>query len=144
LSRDLKALSPAAALAALTLALILLLAPSRAAGVFVPPPEQEAESFLVGLRLRSYQAARNHLSASLRAQVSAQALADLERQIEARFGGFYKIEGVNADTRGQAATASVEIQLIDGRRATLAVPLSLERGLWRVTSIEPVEALLSP
>jgi hypothetical protein len=108
----------------------------------VPPPEQVGQSFFNSLKSHDFGAAREQLSQDLQQQVSADDLRQMNARLDAAKTGIEQASGQTAQTQGQTATATVEVKLKDGTEQTVEVPLHQENGLWSITSLAPLEALI--
>jgi len=107
----------------------------------VPRPEQEAQEFLKALQAHNYGAARHALTRDLQAQIMDEDLRALARELEERRPALEDARGVSAAVQGTAASATVELRREDGLRHHAEFRLERENGLWKLASIEPVQAL---
>lgn len=139
-------LKPAAAMLALAalalLALGALSAQGLGDGVVVPPPEDAAAQMIGALGAKRYTGARGALSEALREEMDDAGLRSLALRIEASpAGGIVNAHGVESQRQGGRAAAVVQVKLGSLREVRLQLPMVRERGLWKVDSLAPLEAL---
>jgi hypothetical protein len=130
--------------AALMMALAVLwaLVSQGHAQYLVPPPEQVGQSFLTSLKAHNFEAAHGQLSEDLQQQVSAADLREMNARLDAARTGIEQASGQTAQTQGQTGTATVKVKLKDGTEQTVDWPVRQENGLWSITSLAPLEALI--
>ncbi len=143
---DSLARGPLAIVGALLAALALLwaLVVQGQTTFIVPAPETVAEQFFAALQAHNYGAARDQLSDELRQAVSADDLRQMTERLSQTTSPIEAATGQSAQIQGQSATAAVQLKLKNGDEPTLAVPLSQAQGLWHITSLAPLEALIGP
>ena len=139
--RALKPLAGVTGLGAAALLALWLLVSNDVTFAVVPPPETEAESLMRALKARRFSAVKSELVESLREQVDDSRLDGLFRRIEEARKGISDAHGDKAREDGDRATAMVKVKLDDKTEETLEFPLQKEHGLWRVSSIDALEAL---
>jgi hypothetical protein len=108
-------------------------------GLFVPPPEAAAESFLRAMAEHRYARARGHLAAGLES-IEPGDLAALQARLERARGTVENVHGQDAVVTGKESTARVTLRF-SGGDGQLDLPLRREKGLWKVASLDPLRAL---
>jgi hypothetical protein len=125
-------------------AALLILAALISQGVtfaIVPPPGMPAEGLVRALKAHRYEGALEELSEELQQQVQEQDLRDLAEKIEQAHQGIEQVHGETVAQQEQDATAQVDVELDDGSQQTIELPLKKENGIWKVTSLDPLNAL---
>lgn len=134
-------------LAILAIAAALLLAQAGLvsidkAGMLIPSPGGTAAQLVGALAARRAAGARNQLAQELQQQTTEADLLRLARAIEAGpLGGIADAHEIDAQQQGDQASARVRVKFKDLSEQTLEFPLVSENGLWKVTSLAPLEAL---
>ena len=108
--------------------------------VIVPPPETVGEDLLRALAAHRYEGARQVISSELQ-QVTEEDLGHLMQRIEAAHRGIEQVHGESSTQQQQTATAQIIVQFSDGSQQTIELPLQQKYGLWKVTSLEALNAL---
>lgn len=146
MNRDLDSLlrGPLAIAAALALALLVLaaLTAQGVTAIIVPPPDEVGQQFFTSLKAHNFDAAQQDLSEALRQQVTPGDLRDLARRLEAATHGIVQASGEDPQTQGDTATAQVRLTFQDGRERTVDVAFTREQGLWQISSLAPLQALI--
>ena len=132
-------LAEAAAVAAALLLAGAAVGPGHDRGLLVPPPEAAAENFLKAMTEHRYTRARQHLAGDLR-DTAPDTLAALERSVEQARGPVQKVQGRGAVIAGDESTARASIDFENGGQ-DLRLPLRREKGLWKVSSLQPLREL---
>ena len=113
--------------------------------VIVPPPENAAEQLVAALGARRYTGAMNQLSQDLQQQVREEDLRALVESIEQSGAqGIQDASGQSAQKQGSQATAQMQVKLGNNEEKTVELPLQKENGVWKVSSIAPLNGLKDP
>lgn len=142
---DSLARGPLAIAAALALALTILWA-LTAQGVttfIVPPPEQVGQQFFTSLKGHNFEAARHLVSSSLQTAVSAEELRRATRHMEQANFAIEQANGEGSIEQENTAISIVTIKLDNGTVRTVRIPMMRENALWVITSLAPLEALVT-
>jgi hypothetical protein len=111
----------------------------------VPPPEQVGQLFFTSLKAHNYAAAHRDLRETLAQNFTPDDLRRINERLEAATPGIEQANGESADIHDRSATAEVVLRMNDGQKQTLSVPLEQgDDGLWTITSLAPLEALIGP
>lgn len=127
-----RALLPAIAAMAASLAAF---AAGIAAGdrqLFVPPPESVAENFVRQLATHRYDRARVLLSADAAARHDLADLAAFARRLEETVGAIELVEGKSGSLTTETAHASARVQGVSRRETTIPFELVMGHGLWKI------------
>jgi hypothetical protein len=144
MKHDLLALRPVASISGLCAAVLLLLWGLVALDMtqyIVPSPHVTAEQFLRALKAHRYEGARDQLSEGLRAQVSRERLAQVVQDLERTESGISEAHGERSQQSGTRADAEAQVRLESQREVVLTFPLVREQGIWRITSVDPLDTL---
>ena len=142
--KDSLALRSILAIAAIFVLALLLIAGAVAldqAKFIIPSPETTAAQLVDALGAHRYEGAMNQLSEELRQQVTEQDLQSLVQSIESSQDGIYDAQEVGAQEQSQFASAQVKVKLGNGQERIIEFPLEKENGLWKVSSLEPLQSL---
>ena len=109
----------------------------------VTPPDRVGQLFFGSLIAHNFQAAHGDLSRPMQAQVAVDNLRQLAERLEQAGRGIESASGESAQRQGQSATAEVKLTLADGTERTLTLTFTQENGVWRLSSLAPLEALVA-
>lgn len=134
-----------AALLAVTLLIIAGLVSADAVEALVPSPEITTNEFIGALSAHRYYAAVNLLSEPLKQQVDKAHLQSIMQAIEqSALEGIQDAQGQESQIEGETASVDVEVEFGNNQTQTIALPLKKENGLWKVSNLEPLQALALP
>jgi hypothetical protein len=146
MNRDLETLARGplliAALALLVVAAQWALVAQGANKFIVPPPDRVGQQFFTSLKAHNFQSAHDQLSQDLRQQVTPEDLQAMTESLEQAAQGINEASGENPREQGQTASAEVKVKLANGAEQTVEVPFTQENGLWHISSLAPLEALI--
>jgi hypothetical protein len=106
-------------------------------GALVPPPEMVVEEFVRELSLERWEPARTHLAESVARHAGPDSLRGFLQTVEGHAGRIEDVRGRPFFATDVAAEATAEITSTEGRRSTLRLPLARERGLWKISRLDP-------
>ena len=108
-----------------------------------PEPADVAQQFVQALGTQRYDGALEQLNEELSNEVEAAELRTWAEAIHAKHGSMITVQGVETSPppRPPADTARVRLKFEDGQELTLEFPVVQENGLWKISSIEPLETL---
>lgn len=139
------ALRPMLAILALVAVILLVMAGLLSIGkadLLIPAPDGVAEQMVGALGVHRATGARSQLAKDLQEQVKEADLLALARAIEAGpLEGIEDTHAVSFEEQGDQAVARVRIKFRNLSERVLEFPLQKEYGLWKVASLEPLEAL---
>lgn len=124
-----------------SLFLIAGLVAANQASLLIPTPDKTAEDFVGALAAHRYTGAAGELSQDLQKQVSKKDLQQIVQAIETSHQGIEDAHGQGSQEQGQEATAQVQVKLWDKQESRLDFPLLKENGVWKVSSVAPLQAL---
>ncbi len=110
----------------------------------VPNPDVTAEELVAALAAHRYAPVPGMMLRSARESAGEDALARLVERIEAAHGWIDSVTATGSQRSGDRASVTLEVQFGDGTTQNITLPLAKEDYLWRVASLEPVEALARP
>jgi hypothetical protein len=131
-----------AAVLAVSLAILWLLIGQGVTRFIVPPPENVGQLFFTSLKAHNFQSAHDHLSEDLRQQVAVSDLQQMTERLEQAAQRIEQASGESSQTQDASATAEIKLTMQDGTERTVAVPFTQENGLWQISSLAPLEALV--
>jgi hypothetical protein len=131
-----------AALLASALAVLWLLVARDMTALIVPTPEKTSELFFGDLNAHDFESARSALATDLQAATDAETLMAMTKQMEDTGRGILDASGLSAREHDDSAQAEVEVTLAGGEKQVVMVPLRQEQGLWKITSLDPLLALV--
>jgi hypothetical protein len=115
--------------------------------IIVPPPENTAEQLVSALAAHRYAGAMNQLSQELQQQIHPEDLASLVKSIEhSPAKGIQDAHGLAAQELAaqklvDQATADVRVKLGNNEAVDVRFPLIKEKGVWKVSSLDPLKQL---
>jgi hypothetical protein len=139
------ALRPMATILAIVAVILLAMAGLTSidkADLLIPTPEGAAAQMVGALGAHRAAGARGQLAKDLQEQVDEGELLALIRNIEAGpLRGIEDAHEVSSEEQGGQVVAQVRVKFGDLSEHILEFPLRKENGLWKVSSLDPLDTL---
>lgn len=133
-----------ALLTAAALGIVWGLLAAGAEQYLIPTPDVSAEELVAALAAHRYAPVPGWMLRSARKTAGEDSLARLVERIEAAHGWIDSVTATGSQRSGETASVTLEVRFGDGAAQNITLPLAKENFLWRVTSLEPLEALAGP
>lgn len=109
--------------------------------LIVPLPNRTAEQLVDALAAHRYSGALNQIGQDLHMQMNPEDVRNLVQAVEDAQGSIEDAHQLGYQKQGASALAEVRITFANRREHALQFQLVRERGIWQVSSIEPLQAL---
>jgi len=104
----------------------------------VPAPSVALEGFLRTLSAERYKRAVPYLAQDLADSISPDKLEELFRPIRDRAGEIINVTGEREQIDGEHAEAEASLETRSAGTITIALPMQLEHGVWKITELKPL------